>query len=109
MTAQTLNASCPNRIPLSYVPDVHYQPGSIPVVTVAQLLEHATEQPSDYDCGFAAGIRWATELADFLEFDAMEAASTWPTLDVPLFVRGFVFGVRAAWDDLGGACFVRPA
>jgi hypothetical protein len=105
----TLNSSKPIRIPRSFVPDMHFRPGSIPVVTVAQLIEQPTEQPSDYDRGFAAGIRWATELAEFIDLDAIQAASTWATLDVPPYVRGFVFGVRAAWDDLGGACFVRSA
>lgn len=109
MATQTLNGSKPVRIPISFVPDVHYRPGSIPVVTVAQLLEQPTEQPTEYDRGFTAGIRWATELAEFADLDAMESASRWQTLDVPPYVRGFVFGVRAAWDDLGGACFVRSA
>jgi hypothetical protein len=104
-----LNSSKPVRIPLAYVPDVHFCPGSIPVVTVAQLLEQPAQQPRDYDRGFAAGIRWATELAEFFDLDAIQAASTWPTLDVPPYVRGFVFGVRSAWDDLGGNCFVRTA
>jgi hypothetical protein len=92
------------------VPDVHYRPGSVPIITVAQLLAAPpVQQTSEYDRGFAAGIRWATELANLLELDAMEATSRNPVFNGPPFVRGFVHGVRAAWDNLGGACFVRTA
>ncbi len=109
MATSTLNRSRADRVPISFVPDVHYRPGSIPIVTAAQLVEQPVQQPTDYDRGFTAGVRWATELAEFLDLDGMETASRWPELNVPPYVRGFVFGVRAAWDDLGGACFVRSA
>jgi hypothetical protein len=50
----TLNSSKPVRIPVSFVPDIHYRPGSIPIVTVPQLLEPPAKRPSEFDRWFFA-------------------------------------------------------
>lgn len=71
-----------------------------------RLLTVANESKPDHDplqwqyrAGFAAGVRWACELATSEDLHNLDADNALPWLIVPAWLRGFIDGALSSGKD----------
>jgi hypothetical protein len=94
-----------SKLPYCPIPDLHERPAGLAVVELRQI---GPDHP-EYAAGFQAGVHWALEMATFTDLERIEAAANSPAFVAPPFVRGFVDGALASWEELGVASFGRAS